>query len=550
MGRANLTTSDVVDAPELRKARGAFFTPPEVCEFIAAWALRSADDTVLEPSAGEAAFMVAAATRLAALGATNPALDGYELHYESATRAMSLLRDAGFPSADIKVGDFLRAPSSPSYSAVMGNPPYIRYQGFTGEAREAGRLAAQAQGVELTGLASSWAPFVVHAASFLQPLGRLALVLPAELLSSNYAASVREFLLRRFGSVRVILFDKHVFPGVQTEALLLLAEGAGGTNEVAFTRVHRAADLGSAQPALVLHPATPSARWTTALVDADALDTVALLTGAGSIAPLETWGRVNLGAVTGNNRYFTMSPAEAKARRLQPEELVPISPPGSSHLRALSLTRGQWTQLGEAGERTLLFRPGANPSRAALRFIKEGERDGVHEAYKCRVRAPWWRVPVGPPPDLFFTYMNSETTQLCANPLRLLHLNSLHGLYMTPALRRLAPALALASLNSATMLSAEVVGRSYGGGILKMEPREAARLAVPSPQALAPLAPLLSSAVPRVRAMLRRGDLPAAVSEVDELVLVKGLGLDPERVHELRRSRSLLATRRRTRANK
>ena len=65
---------------------------------------------------------------------------------------------------------------------VMGNPPYIRYQDFTGESRAKALRAALRDGVRLNGLASSWAAFVVHASAFLKPGGRLALVLPAELL--------------------------------------------------------------------------------------------------------------------------------------------------------------------------------------------------------------------------------------------------------------------------------------------------------------------------------------------------------------------------------
>ena len=65
----------------------------------------------------------------------------------------------------------------------------------------------------------------MHAASFLAVGGRMGLVLPAELLSVNYAAPVREFLLRRFERVRLILFDERVFPGVQEEVVLLLADG-------------------------------------------------------------------------------------------------------------------------------------------------------------------------------------------------------------------------------------------------------------------------------------------------------------------------------------
>lgn len=77
----------------------------------------------------------------------------------------------------------------PAYDAVIGNPPYVRYQDVTGAAGAKGMRAAIAEGVRLTGLSSGWAPFTVHAARFLKPEGRLGLVLPAELMTVNYAAS-------------------------------------------------------------------------------------------------------------------------------------------------------------------------------------------------------------------------------------------------------------------------------------------------------------------------------------------------------------------------
>lgn len=63
----------LVDDAATRKARGAFFTPDALTAYMCRWALRSPADRVLEPSCGEAAFLLAAAQRLDELKALRPA---------------------------------------------------------------------------------------------------------------------------------------------------------------------------------------------------------------------------------------------------------------------------------------------------------------------------------------------------------------------------------------------------------------------------------------------------------------------------------------------
>lgn len=532
-----------VDPEALRKARGAYFTPPAVCDFMVHWAIQSPVDTVLEPSCGEAAFLLAAIQRLEQLGAESPRLSGFELHRPSADAAAELLHQAG-STADIHVGDFLAAVAYPRFSAVIGNPPYVRYQAFAGDARANGAQAALAQGVQLNGLSSSWAPFVVHSAGFLEPGGRLAFVLPAELLSSQYAAPVRAFLMRNFADVRVILVDGQVFAGVQTEAIVLLAAGKGGsTDTVKFARVASAADLVDVAFDLTLMPAYSTDKWTRSLVTNGATSVVDDLQDAGLFTALRAWGRINLGAVTGNNRYFSLSPAQAASLGLQRSDVVRLSPPGSAHLRALTLNRLDYKKLGDRDASTLLFRPTA-PSPAAWHYIADGESKGVHRAYKCRVREPWWQVPLPAVADMFFTYMNAHTPQLACNPLGLRHLNSVHGVYLNVDNRLHATNLALASLNSATMLNAEVIGRAYGGGILKMEPGEAAALTAPSPALVAQLSEPLERLQRPARRLLRAGNLPAVINLVDALVLQHGCRISELAVSHVRRDRNILANRR------
>src|SRR6202021_2546196 len=91
-------------------------------------------------------------------------------------------------------------------------------------------------------------------------------------------------------------------------------------------------------------------------------------------------------------------------------------------------------------------------------------------------------------------------------------------------------ALPLLALNSLTMLGAEVMGRSYGGGILKMEPREAASLPVPGRDALTKAWRTLSKQSPNLDAALRRGEWWSVVAEVDRVLLKGALGLNNDEV--------------------
>jgi adenine-specific DNA methylase len=381
----------------LRKARGAFFTPPEICSYIAEWAIRSGDDHVLEPSCGEAAFLLEAANHLRKHGPRDlflqNQLHGIEIHNASADAARVALARSGF-EASIRTSDFFDEAPKRQFNAVIGNPPYVRYQQHTGGARAKSLEAALAEGVRLNGLASSWAAFVVHAARFLKPDGRLGLVLPAELLSVNYAAPVRRFLLQRFGRVRLVMFENLVFPGVLEEVVLLLAEGSGGANSFEVYQARDVAGLAAIKAgSWKEHRPEDGAKWTPALLEPSIFDLYQRLCNEG-LETLATWGQTYLGAVTGNNDYFSLSREQAAKRGLKASELERISPPGSRHLRGHRFTDAAWEAMAESGARCWLFYPRRAPSAAAEQYIAKGQKAKVHEAYKCTVRSPWWRVPL------------------------------------------------------------------------------------------------------------------------------------------------------------
>ncbi|HTQ80687.1 MAG TPA: N-6 DNA methylase [Thermoanaerobaculia bacterium] len=543
----------MLDTAEIRKSRGAFFTPADLSAYVAQWAVRSPADSVLEPSCGEAAFLLSVGARLRSLGARDLPpyqLQGIEIHPSSLAEARQALAQAGL-KATLHRGDFFDFSLPAKFDVVVGNPPYVRYQSFTGETRRKAHQVALAEGVRLPGLASSWAAFVVHAASCLNANGRLGLVLPAELMTVNYAAPVRRFLLERFAQVTLVLFSARVFPGVLEEVVLLLAEGRGPTDHCTFLEVQDLACLDAGLTGNLWSPSAPGQKWTYGLLPRGAAEIYGQQLRQAAFADLLTWGQTDLGMVTGNNRYFTLSAGDADRLGLPEEDLLPISPPSSRHLRGLCFTREAWRAMAAEGARVFLFDPAARLSRAAHRYIAEGERLGVHGAYKCRVRTPWWRVPKVKVPDLFFTYMNHDTPRLVANQAGVHYLNSIHGVSLRPEARELGrELLPLAMLNSLTLLGAELVGRSYGGGLLKLEPKEADQLPLPTLETLRQVAPQLRALLPQVGTHLRHADLLQVVGEVDRLLLRRHLGLRRADLLELQAARQVLFQRRMARAGK
>jgi adenine-specific DNA methylase len=528
-----------------------------------AWAITGAGQSVLDPSCGDGIFLATAARRLLTLGASPEQaaglLNAVDLNPDAARFTRDRLsHELGLPFDNVRIASFFSLPPPSALfgppdgvDAVIGNPPYIRYQEFAGGARgEALERAADA-GVQLTRLASSWAHFVVHAAAFLRPGGRLALILPAELIHTSYAAPLREHLRRSFAEIHIVSFRHAVFPDVQEEVVLLLAAGKDhGPGRLSLMEVAGAADLDDFAAVLAgaetYGPGQEPKKWIpgdTAHPGVLALDH---LEERGLLAPLGKLGKASIGFVSGANEYFVLTPEEAVRWRLPDPSLQPALV-RARQIPGLQITSADISKVRSQGERCLLWLPGERLTGAERDYIRRGEDLGYAERYKCRVRSPWFRVPGVIKPDAFLTYMSDVVPRLCLNRAKVTASNTLHTVRLPKLPSTLRRAFVTAFYNSATLLSCERTGRSYGGGVLKLEPREADRILVPSADLVARhQAPLLKMAA-QVDAALRNGRegfLDEAVSAVDA-ILFAGQGIARDEMasaraalHQRRQSRS------------
>src|SRR5207302_2709246 len=133
-------------------------------DFLARWAIHgNRDARVLDPTCGEGVFLLAAARELRHLGTVEERLDdhvhGIDTHHGSLAKTNRLLEAEGLDANLIAADFFELLPPTELFSSVglfnalVGNPPYVRYQQHIGEARRLSALAALRQGVRLSGLA-------------------------------------------------------------------------------------------------------------------------------------------------------------------------------------------------------------------------------------------------------------------------------------------------------------------------------------------------------------------------------------------------------------
>ena len=107
------------------------------------------------------------------------------------------------------------------YDAVIGNPPYIRYQFLSEEQRNYQSDILKRNGMKPNKLINSWVAFTVASIELLSLGGKFAFVLPTDLLQVSYAKELRKFIFKELKEVTIIRFDNIVFSGIQQDVVLI-----------------------------------------------------------------------------------------------------------------------------------------------------------------------------------------------------------------------------------------------------------------------------------------------------------------------------------------
>lgn len=319
------------------------------------------------------------------------------------------------------------------------------------------------------------------------------MVVPFEITQAGYALSVFQHLSKTFERIIFLTFQKKIFSQLNQDALLLLAEGKGKkVSEILWHDLADSEELRNFSQQEVSNMGNRASasdrealcsgkkRLISYLIPARARMLYDELRVSPEFTRLGDLASVGIGYVTGANDYFHLSPQDLSFWEIPPEFVKRAVRRGAS-LVGLHYTSDDWEAgLESRNSGFLLHIEQDSPLTEGLeRYLEVGEQSGVSATFKCRTRKPWYRVPHVVLPDAFLTYMSGVSPKLVANLADAVAPNSLHVVRIRPSAKLTAGGLATLWNNSLTALSAEIEGHALGGGMLKMEPREAREVLVP-----------------------------------------------------------------------
>jgi adenine-specific DNA-methyltransferase len=442
----------------LAKRTGAFYTPESLADLLASWTVRTGEETILEPCVGQGALVRAALRRTAAIGVRSRLrVIACDID-ENAMEAVNTVLPQG---SRMYLGDFLQLDPEMSerVDAVIANPPFTRHRDLDSNER---RTLKERFAVK--GPAGLWVYFLLHALKFIKPGGRLAAILPASALFTEYGHQFLERMAREFGTVQLYrLIERTEWSSAAEErGAVVLAEGYGrGPTELPRPR-NWPEKAGNSH----LDDGGVLSQWQPLLKSSRQL---------GSFATVE------IGIVTGQNRTFLLDDQERQAFGIELDDVVPVVS-RTRQLRGARISDAELLRLAPGEKKYLLYPSELGPRGSGVRRrLASITRERRRHTSWFRKRKPWWRVDVGLPCEAIMTYMNHKGPRLVLCEGTIYCTNTLHRVRFRdgPAQRGgVAAAAAISILSTATQLYAEVLGRSYGGGILKIEPAAARALPV------------------------------------------------------------------------
>ncbi|WP_374834718.1 N-6 DNA methylase [Paenochrobactrum pullorum] len=472
-----------------QKLRGGYYTPQNLADYATKWILNKKPKSILEPSCGDGVFVQALHNNKYNKSIK---ISCFELFDTEVQKTYNRCKALGFDNATVTEGDFLTWANKQlnhnqsAYDAVLGNPPFIRYQFLEKPFQEQAELVFKQIGLKFTKHTNAWVPFLLSTLALLKNGGRMAMVIPSEIIHVMHAQSLRSYMGQVCSKI-VIIDPKEIwFEGTLQGAVIIFAEKKENPNQpsegVGIVSVNGFDFLEECpeelfRKTLGINGETVEGKWTKATLEKSELLLIKKFISHASVHKFNDIANVDVGIVTGANQFFLV-----ENEIVEKYELESYAHPmfgRSQHCPGILYNKSQHKSNQEKSLPTnfLYIESDFQQLPAKVKdYIELGETEKYHERYKCRIRKPWYKVPSIYSTEIGMLKRCHEAPRLILNQI---------GAYTTDTAYRVtstftsAENLVCSFLNPLTAITAELEGRYYGGGVLELVPSEIEKLYIP-----------------------------------------------------------------------
>lgn len=533
------------------KLRGGFYTPAPlvgVClNRIAELSDTRTNLVVLEPSIGDGAFLKYLAVHR--LAERVSAFLGLEIVESEADKCREIAHTVPFDTT-IRLANTLEwaATTEECFDAVIGNPPFVRYQFVPKSHIQATEHLSRRLRLPFRGVSNLWIPILLGALHRLRPGGCMAMVVPAEIFTGLSAGDARAWLLANMTCLRIDMFEPGSFPEVLQEVVIL----SGRRRDTEFSLFSEPAQVeffdhdGAGTERRFAHLIPQGTQgWTKYLLTPRQLDALVAAKRLPSVRTFGSVAKLGVSIVTGANDFFAVNAQDLEHYQLDTwaEPLLPRI----RHAKGLVYTKADHVETATDGAKSWLLNfsdrhPDPLSYREASQYLALGEAQHLHTRYKTRIRKPWYRVPSVWSGALMLSKRSHWFPRLVYNAAGVVTTDTIYRGQMLPRFSGRELDLVVTFHNSLTLLSAELEGRSFGGGVLELVPSEIARLSVPFPTTVGES---LHSLDRLARGMRCSASGYSGLIEETNLLLSRHVtGLTRDLLHSLEEARQFLLSRR------
>ncbi len=472
---------------EALRVKGQFWTPDWVADAMISYPVTGGFTDIFDPAIGAGAFFLAA-KRIAHQTGVQLRLSGTESDPDMLIEAKKWgLTDGDL--SEVQIRDFVLDTPAISLSTAVANPPYIRHHRLSAEAKgQLKALCRKITGFTIDGRAGLHVYFLLTALSMLRDDGRLAFIMPADTVEGVFAKKLWDWITRHYCLDAVVSFAPEAtpFPGVDTNALIFFIRKSQPKDTFYWTRC------------LVPHPRElkdwvwlgfKTGSSTTLDVQSRVLEE-ALATGLSrptnnalnSSHTLFTYATIMRGVATGSNDFFFLTQQQVRDLDI-PSIFLQSSLGRTRDVPGDTITHQTIADAEKAGRPTfLLSLDGRSLETFPLSiqsYLAKGVGLGLPLLALIKQRKPWYKMEKRRAPSFLFAYLGRRNARFIRNEAGIIPLTSFLCVYPRHNDVEYIEALWRVLSHPETVRNLARVGKSYGSGAIKVEPRALEMLPLP-----------------------------------------------------------------------